>query len=911
MSTWHSESIGDIEKKLTTHSAVGLSAQEAATRLVTYGYNKLPEERGESLVSLFFRQFMSPLIAVLAFASLALFFLGELMDAGIIAFVLLFNASLGTIHEGRAQNTLRALKKFIETKATVIRNGQEMIISDTDVVPGDILLLKEGEKIPADARVIESIGLRTDESALTGEFGAIDKERKTLKNKTLPPADRVNMVFKGTAVLSGSASALVVETGAHTEIGAIGISLSTAAATDIPLKKEIASLSRFILYTAAGICGIFFLFGIASGNSLRSMFAMVVSLSVSIIPEGLPIVLTLVLAHGVWRMAQRNALVKKLQAVEALGHIQVIAVDKTGTITKNEMVVRMIRTESALFSLTGDGYSPEGTITATDGSDPAKHKDLLKLNTVATLTSNAHVVYSENLNAWQVSGDPTEAAMSVAAKKIGHPKDVLHRTYRDIGELPFHYQKKYHATLHTGADAQILTVAGAPEVILSLSSSLLSDDAHKPFGKKEKESIEKEITDYSTKGIRVIGFAYTEYPLHHALTLEESMIKNLTFAGFYCLEDSIRPEACTSIQKAQSAGIRVVMITGDHALTAQAIAEKAGIFRTGDTVLTGQGMDAMNDSEFQNALATTTVFARVTPQYKMRIIKGYKARGELIAMTGDGVNDAPALVAADLGIAMGKIGTEVAKEASDIILLDDNFASIIAAVEEGRNIYKKIKRVILYLFATNLGEVLLIAATLLLGMPLPLVPAQIIWLNLVTDSFFDVSLGMEPDQKNILTQQWRTGKSLIDTIMLIRIFFMSLTTMIGALTIFSFYYQTDLPKAWTLAMTTIAVAQWFNAWNCRSGRTSLFAMNPFSNKFLVGALGIVLVLQFTAIYTPFLQVVLRTVPLSLSEIGICILLAAPTILVEELRKLITWVISNQKNKNIAPHVIPAPDRSRG
>lgn len=891
MSTWHTDSLNDIEKRLNTNITDGLSSEEATTRLTTYGYNKLPEEKSESLASLFFRQFMSPLIAVLACASLALFFLGELMDAGIIAFVLLFNATIGTIHEGRAQNTLRALKKFIETKATVIRGGQEIIIPDTDVVPGDILILKEGEKIPADARVIESIGLRTDESALTGEFGAIDKERKTLK-KSLPLADRVNMVFKGTAVLSGSGSALVVETGARTEIGAIGISISTAATTDIPLKKEIAALSRSILIIAAGICTVFFLFGIASGNSLRTMFATVVSLSVSIIPEGLPIVLTLVLAHGVWRMAKRNALVKKLQAVEGLGQIQVIAVDKTGTITKNEMIVRTIKAGNDLFTLTGDGYSPEGAITAEDKkSDPKTHKDLLKLNTVATLTSNAHVAYSETTRTWQVSGDPTEAAIVIAAKKIGHPKDTVHHAYRDIGELPFHYQKKYHATLHVSVDAQILTVAGAPEVILSLSSSVLSHGAEKPFGKKERELTEQEILEYSKKGIRVIGFAYAEYSPQKAMTLDESFVKNLTFAGFYCMEDSIRPEALTSVQKAQTAGIRVVMITGDHAFTAQAIAQQAGIFRNGDTVLSGQDIDAMNDQAFQAALATTTVFARVTPQYKMRIIKGYKARGELIAMTGDGVNDAPALVAADLGIAMGKIGTEVAKEASDIILLDDNFASIIAAVEEGRNIYKKIRRVILYLFATNLGEVLLIAATLLLGMPLPLLPAQIIWLNLVTDSFFDVSLGMEPYQKDILTKQWRTGKSLIDKIMLVRISLMSLTTMIGAFIAFSSFYQTDLPKAWTLAMTTIAVAQWFNAWNCRSGRTSLFAMNPFSNKFLVGALGIVLVLQLAAIYSPVLQLVLRTVPLSLSDIGLCILLAAPTILVEEVRKLIAFLSS--------------------
>jgi len=895
MNTWHTDSLNDILKKLTTNLKTGLSDEEAKTRLTTYGYNKLPEEKSESLVSLFFRQFMSPLIVVLALASLSLFFLGELMDAGIIAFVLLFNATIGSIHEGRAQNTLRALKNFIETKATVIRNGQEIIISDAYVVPGDILILGEGEKIPADARMVESIGLRTDESALTGEFGAIDKENKTVKNKNLPLADRINMIFKGTAILSGSGIAVVVETGTRTEIGMIGLSISKASIVDIPLKKEIAALSRTIIYIAGGACGVLFLFGIANGNSVRYMFAMVVSLSVSIIPEGLPIVLTLVLAHGVWRMAKRNALVKKLQAVEGLGQIQVIAVDKTGTITKNEMIVRAIQTGGDLFTITGDGYSPEGVVTSVNTKiDQKTHTDLLKLNTVATLTSNAHVVYSENLHTWHISGDPTEAAISVAAKKIGHPKDILHQSYRDIGELPFHYQKKYHATLHAGTSTQILTVAGAPEIILSLSSSLLSHGIEKPFGKKEKERIQSEIHAFSKKGMRVIGFAYSEYPLEKAIILNESLVDNLTFGGFYCLEDTVRSEVASSIKKAHTAGIRVVMITGDHAFTAQAIAQEAGIFRKGDTILTGQDIDSMSDDEFQKALTTTTVFARVTPQYKMRIIQGYKARGELIAMTGDGVNDAPALVAADLGIAMGKIGTEVAKEASDIILLDDNFASIISAVEEGRNIYKKIKRVILFLFATNLGEVLLITFTLFLGMPPPLIPAQIIWLNLVTDSFFDVALGMEPGQKNILTQKWRTEKSLVDSEMLVRIFTMSLTTMISAFIVFSFYYQTDLPKAWTLVMTTIAVTQWFNAWNCRSRRTSLFAMNPLSNKFLISALGIVLVLQLAALYTPFLQIVLRTVPLSLSEIGLCILLAVPTILVEELRKFIMWILNRQR-----------------
>ena len=878
---WYLKTPAEIFDELRS-SERGLAREEIPRRLKEYGINKLPEGKADNLVVIFLRQFQSPLIYILLAAAGIVFAMGEITDGSIIFAVLLFNAVVGTIQEGKAQNTLLALKKFVETKATVLREGKEIIVPDSEVAPGDIIILQEGEKAPADARIIAAANLKIDEAALTGESEPVRKITDTLDKVDLPTAEQKNMIFKGTHILAGNGKAIVVATGVETVIGKISKEIA-AIDTEIPLKTNIRYLSRLIIITVASISALLFLLGIILGKPVKEMFATVVSLSVSIIPEGLPIVMTLVLATGVWRMSKRNALVKKLQAVEALGQARVIAVDKTGTITKNEMVIQKVYVDGKFFEVGGIGYEPKGEIKRENNViDPLNHPELLFAGKIAAFCANARVLFSEEEKIWRVAGDPTEAAMLVLAQKLGFHKDDLERESPMVSEIPFDYKLKYHATIHKTAGQKFLTVVGAPEVILGLSKKIWRNGKSYSLSDKEKRELESIFLSMSQEGLRVVALAVA-FGEQGALIPEE--INSLTFAGFFGMKDALRPEVAEAMQKAVSAGIRVVMITGDHKLTAQAIAKEAGIYQDGDTILIGQDIDAFSDAELSEKLAKTSVFARVTPEHKLRIINAYKARGEIVAMTGDGVNDAPSLVAADLGVAMGKIGTEVAKEASDIVLLDDNFGSIVSAVEEGRSIYKTIKKVILYLFSTSWGEALTITSALLLGYPLPLLPAQIIWLNFVTDGFLDVALAMEPKEEGLLRGNFeRPKKYLVDKLMTQRMFLMAVPMMIGTLFLFKGYFENDIAKAWTISLTTLAVFQWFNAWNCRHESKSIFQMNPFSNKFLVGATLIIISLQLLAVYNPLMQKFLRTTPLELSEWLVIIPIAASIVFVEEIRK---------------------------
>ena len=880
---WYSFTLKKIFEKLSS-SNQGLSLDVASERLKQYGANILPEEKPHSKLRLFLNQFQSPLIYILLAASGVVFVMGETINGSIILAVLLFNAIVGVIQEGKAQNTLLALKKFVETNATVLRDGKEFIIPDREVVPGDILIIQEGERIPADARVILSHNLKIDEASLTGESEPIYKNTDVLERDDLPTSEQKNMVWKGTYVVSGNGRAIVVATGLGTVIGGIAKQISTID-TEIPLKTNIRYLSRAIIITVAVINVILFTVGILSGNSVKEMFTTVVALSVSIIPEGLPIVMTLVLATGVWRMSKRNALVKKLQAVEALGQARVIAVDKTGTITKNELVIRKAWTGGNLFEIGGIGYEPKGEITFNKNIvDLTNHDELLYLGKTASLVASARLSYVEEAKEWRIAGDPTEAAMLVLAEKTGFHKDDLLRESPLISEIPFDYKLKYHATVHQNEGNHLLIVAGAPETILALCTEIRRDRKNHLLSKNEKEELEATFIRMSEEGLRVLAIAVR----HDApRQLKTESIHSLSFIGFFGMQDTLRPEVKGAMQRAKDAGIRVVMITGDHKITARAIAKEAGMYQEGDTILIGNEIEKMYDAELADKLASTTVFARVTPEHKMQIINAYKKRGEIVAMTGDGVNDAPSLVAADLGVSMGKIGTEVAKEASDIVLLDDNFGSIISAIEEGRSIYKTIKKVILYLFSTSTGEVLVISVALFLGYPLPILAAQIIWLNFVTDGFLDVALAMEPKEEGLLSRKFEHPKKyIVDSLMIQRMVVMALPMMIGTLFLFSQHFETDIAKAWTISLTVLAVFQWFNAWNCRSENKSIFSMDWFSNKYLVGATLIVIALQMTAIYTPVMQKLLRTVPLELSEWLLIIPIAASIVVVEELRKLI-------------------------
>jgi len=890
-SSWYLESLSDIQAKFETNLHSGVSEQEAKVRLEKHGPNEIPEGKRESLWKVFWDQFRSPLIYILLVSSVIVFGIGDTTDGLIILGIILFNAFIGTLQEGRAQQTLLSLKQFIETEATVIRDGMETSISDKLVVPGDIIVLREGDKVPADARLIEAKRLKTQEGALTGESGAVEKQAVVMTEKNLTPPDQKNMVFRGTNVVQGWAKAVVIGTGLETQIGSISKRLSEID-TEIPLKRDIKKLSKLIVFVIIALLIVLFAVGSLLGQPLEEMFVTIVSLAVSVVPEGLPAVLTIVLARGVWRMAKRNALVKKLQAIETLGQAKIIAVDKTGTLTKNEMVLKSVYTGGRTFEVSGVGYEPKGNVLLEDKViNPLHYNDLMFVAKIAAFGVDARTTYLEKKDEWRISGDPTEVAMLVFGKKLGFRRESLQTDFPMMGEIPFDHESKVHVFSHRVDGKEFVTVIGAPEAVLDRSESILWEGKEKKLGKAEKKDVSSAVSQMADEGRRVLIAAYREVPLKETKHSKGNILadissKNLTVAAVFGIEDSLRPEVPEAVRSVQSAGIRVVMITGDHKKTAVSIAKGAGIFSEGDKVLTGSEIESMSKSELAKHLEKVSVFARVTPEHKLQIIEGYRARKDVVAMTGDGVNDAPSLLSADLGVAMGKIGTEVAKEASDIIFLDDDLGTMTAAVEEGRNIYNSIKRVILYLFSTNIGEMVLILGALLLGFPLPLLPAQILWLNLVTDGFLDIALAFEPKEKNILRESFKRSKYITDSMMATRIFFMALPMVIGTLLLFQIAYEFDLAKALTVSLTAMAAFQWLNAWNCRSEHRSIFSMNPFSNiPLVIATIGSIL-LQVAAVYFAPLQEVLHTVPLTLSEWGVIIGVAFSVIIVEEVRKLV-------------------------
>lgn len=891
----YSLNIEDVFKGLNSNER-GLSEKEAQNRFEKIGPNKLPEPKVDGMLLIFLRQFKSPLIYVLLVAAILILLIGEKTDSLIIMAVLLLNAVIGAFQEGKAQNTLLALKKLVAINTTVLRDGKELIIPHGELVPGDIIILEEGEKIPADARLISCYNLRADEAILTGESVPKNKLAEPIKGSGITIADQKNMIFRGTNILSGNGKAIVINTGARTVIGKISEKI-TSIETEIPLKKNIRQLSNAIIIAVAVISSLLLALGILRGEQPLEMIIVVVSLAVSIIPEGLPVVLTLVLATGVWRMSRRNALIKKLQAVEALGQAKIIAVDKTGTLTKNQLLVQNIYVGGNFFSVSGKGYEPRGEFKLSkEAIAPLNHPELIMAGKIAVLTSDAHIAFEEETKTYKITGDPTEAAMLVLGEKLGFHKNELEKEIPQILEVPFDYKLKYHLVINKENNKEILSIAGAPEVILSKCKKIWHPEKITALSEKKKQELESVFLKMSKKGFRTIAFAIKNNPKFEA----GKDIDSLTFVGFYFMRDIIREEVFEAVRKTKEAGVRIVMITGDHKITAKTIAEEVGIYKDGDEILTGDELDKLNEKQLMHKLGKATVFARVTPEHKLKIIEGYKKRGEIIAMTGDGVNDALSLVAADLGVSMGLIGTEVAKEASDIILMDDNFGSITAAIEEGRSIYKTIKKVILYLVSTSVGEALVIVVAMLLGYPLPILAVQILWLNLVTDGFLNIALALEPKESGLLKNYKHSAGRLIDKLMIKRIFVMTIPMMIGTIYLFDIY-QGDYIKATTIALTAMAVFQWFNAWNCRSEKKSIFSMNPFSNIYLIGTTLIVIALQLLAVYAPLMQKLLHTAPLNLEDWFIIIFIASSIIIAEEARKILTRLKIKAPQKEAVSH----------
>lgn len=877
---WHSKTFAECLATLETTER-GLELVEVVKRLKQYGENSLPAPKTLSFFEIFVRQFENPLIYILLIASAIVLFLGHVTDALVIVIVLLINAIIGVIQEGKAQNTLLALQNFTRTEAAVLRGGVEEIVSDREIVPGDIVIIREGDKVPADARIFESKNLRIDESALTGESVPVSKHVDVVASKIVNPADQINMVFRGSLVVAGTAHAVVVATGINTVIGKISKKLSSVE-TDVPLAKNISRLSKYIgvgvLLVSAGVFGL----GILYGHSVSQMFFTAVAVAVSLVPEGLPVVITLVLSTGAYRMAKQNALVKKLGAVEALGQANVIAVDKTGTITKNELMVELVYCGGKTYSVSGGGYEPRGDVLLDNQViDPVNHPDIVFAGKIATFCASASVTYREKENIWKVSGDPTEAALLVFGQKVGFHKDELEQEEPQVNDSPFDSKIKYHATIHSVNKKPFLSVIGAPETILEISSQLKIGSRARKLTETIKAEIEAVIHRMSQAGLRVVAFSYVP---NFTSELGIAGVQNATFAGLFGMRDVLRDGVKESVETARMSGLRTVMITGDHKVTAETIARDAGIFHDGDVVITGNDLASIPKEELVVKLPRVSVFARVTPEHKLDIIELFRKRGDIIAMTGDGVNDALSLVAADLGIAMGKIGTEVSKEAADIVLLDDNFKSIVLAIEEGRNIYYSIKKVMIYLFSTGLGELMSIVGAMIIFLPPPVFPIQILWLNLVTDGFLVVALSFEPKGKLGNGIIKGGNKFFFDKTSIFRTFLMGFTMSLVTLFIFSNWFHVDIAVAYTMSLTVLASLQWWNAWNVRSQEHSIFSGKLFSNPYLIGATMIVILLQLFAIYSPFMQEILKTTALSLSQLLIAVLASFSIIVVEELRK---------------------------
>ena len=863
-------------------SAQGLDDTEVQHRLEQYGSNELPEEEQETWFMLFVRQFNSPLLFILMIAAAFAFVLGEYIDASVIAGVLLLNGMVGAFQEGKAKQSLRALKQYTQTQTVVLRDGVPTEVSSSELVPGDIIELYPGDRVPADARLIESESLRVNEAALTGESLPVEKSIDVIDVKNLVTSDQHNRVFNGTFLVDGIAKAVVTTTGIHTVMGQISQKIADID-TEIPLQKNIASLSRIVMIATIVVIAAMAVFGLVIGHSWKDMLLMTSSLLVSVIPEGLPIVMTLVLALGVGRMAKRNALVKKLQAVEGLAHTTVVGVDKTGTITRNELMVEQVFVDGNVYTVTGQGYIPKGDIMYQDkptvqsvevGFDYAAY--------LAALSANADLVEKEGV--YTVTGDPTEGALLVLGQKAGYTKsDVLHESPL-LYETPFNTTDKYYLSTHTIKDKPVLIVAGAPEVVIGRCTHMWQVEGAVPFSDDEKQKVLLEMERMAKNSLRVVMLAVQTKDV--SLSKDSAIVDNLSFVSLFGMRDSMRAEVPDAVAKTKQAGMHVVMITGDHKVTAQAIATQAGIYAPGDKVLTGAEIDSMNGEQLMKALDGVSVFARVTPEHKLHIVEAYKKRGDIIAMTGDGVNDVPPLVAAHLGLAMGGIGTEVTKESADMVLLDDNFATITAAIEEGRHIFNTLKKVLVYLFSTNLAELLLIMIAMLLLLPVPLTPAQIIWINLITDTFLVLALAFEPMEKNILSNPFKQPtKYIIDKVGFIRLIMFGVFIALGTLGIF-YMYQVDLALARTMTLVTLGFFELFRLWSIRTDRASCFSENPLRSPWLFAGSFFVLFLQFAVVHVPFMQKTFATVPLSLRQWGIAAMIAVTVILIDEIYKTI-------------------------
>ncbi|NUN23412.1 MAG: HAD-IC family P-type ATPase [Candidatus Jettenia caeni] len=857
---WYQLSIKETLQRLQT-SEDGLTDEEAKERLKQYGQNKLAEEEKISKIKIFFHQFTSPLVYILLVTAVVTFLFKEYIDATVIIAIVVINAIIGYIQEFKAEQSVRALKKMVVPKARVLRNGKEKEIHSEELVPGDIVLLTSGVKVPADLRLIRTVELRVEEAMLTGESVPAEKVVVPIKEDNLTPGDQRNMAFMGTIVISGRAKGVIVETSSKTVLGSIAQEVKQVGVTKAPLQKKIENFAKVIGLITLATSVLLFIIGVIVGESVKDMFMTAVAATVAAIPEGLPIVVTIAMAIAVARMARQNAIVRKLPAAETLGSTTVICSDKTGTLTKNEMTVKLVYDGKHTYEVTGSGYEPKGEILHEDMPIEAKEKKILLQVLRIGLLCNESNIYEEE-DQYKVDGDPTEAALIVSSMKAGLSQEEEKRHYPQIGIIPFESERGYMATLHKHGGKKFIFVKGAPEKVLDMCTACMAADN---LNKKEISHI---AANFAKEGLRVLAFAYKEVPHDTEEISHHDIESDLILAGLQGMMDPPRPESIEAVKGCKKAGIRVVMITGDHAVTAKAIAKRLDIIGENADVLTGKELNEMNDSTLFEKVKTVSIYARVAPEHKLRIVKQLKKHGEIVAVTGDGVNDAPALKEAHIGIAMGRTGTDVAKEASDMVLTDDNFATMFNAVKEGRVLFDNIRKVVFFLIPTGIAAILSIIATIILGVPMPYVPTQLLWLNIVTNGLQDIALAFEPGEKGVIDRPPRNPKEgIMSRVLIERTILVSFVISLGVIFNFISALHEGVPieKARTTALTTMVFFQFFQAWNSRSETQSVFRMNPISNPFLFYSMIAAIFAQLAVLYVPPLQWIFRTQPLTSSE----------------------------------------------
>lgn len=894
MDNWYNLNTENALAKLETTQDVGLSSEVAKERLEKYGRNELEQGAKKSLLAKFIDQYKDPMILILIGASILSAFVGEIEDTFIILAIVLVNSILSVYQEGKAEAAIEALQKMSAPNAKVIRDGRTMEVSAPEVVPGDIVILETGSIVPADIRILTSSNLQIDESSLTGESVPVEKNSDIVYEGEMEIGDRENIGHSSTIVTYGRGTGVVIGTGSNTEIGKIATSLMSVDDEETPLQRRLAGLSKILGLLVIVVCLIVFGVGLLYDMDFFDILMTSVSLAVAAIPEGLPAIVTIVLSLGMGRMASRNAIVKKLLAVETLGTTTVICSDKTGTLTQNEMTVTKAYIDDKIVDVSGSGYVPEGEFSI-DGEkiEPSTVIGLDKLMGISTLVNDADLKFVENR--YEMIGDPTEGALLSFSEKAGVIQEDLNQKHPRLEEIPFDSSRKMMTTFHKGfIEEKIASLTkGAPDIVIERSSKILLNGEEVDFTPELKEKVLEMNKKFARSALRVLSYAYKTWDDVPEEKTPENVETNMTFVGLTGMIDPPRPEVKVAIEECMHAGIVPIMITGDHLDTAYAIGKDLGIAETEDQAIMGRELNMMSPEEIREIVKEKRIFARVSPENKVQIVQALKDNGEIAAMTGDGVNDAPALKRADIGIAMGITGTDVAKNTAEVILTDDNFATIVNAVEEGRIIYSNIKKFVSFLLSCNIGEVLIVFLAIIFKLPIPLTPKQLLWLNLVTDSFPALALGVEKGEEDIMDEPPRSPNEAIldrETVYILAIQSIGITIATLGAYIWGLRHfgSENINGARTMAFTTLILAELLRSYSARSDKHTLFHIGPFTNTKLVLATLLSFGLMLGVLYVPALADLFDTIPLGLDGWMVVVPCATIPLVLGELYKVIRY-----------------------